>query len=91
MKKIKALDAEYEITKNYKDVFNQEEFLNLVTDYFSDYDYIVGDYSYSKLRLKGFCDSKNKKCNTINDIKRLDSYIKDYCAYDCGYFVLKKG
>ena len=90
MKKIMALEKEYELIKNYKNSFNKEEFLALVTDYFLDYDYIVGDYSYSKLRLKGFCNKDNQKFNKINDFNNLDNYIKDNCAYDCGYFVLKR-
>lgn len=90
MKKINIFEFEYELTKNYKDAFDKDEFMELVTDYFKDYDYIVGDYSYGKLRLKGFCDLKSKKCNGINNIKKLDAYIKDHCAYDCSYFVLKK-
>ena len=57
---------------------------------FDDFDYVLGDYAYSKLRLKGFYDSENKKASKINDISGLDDYIKDYCAYDCGYFLLKK-
>lgn len=91
MKKIKVLDIDYELITNYKNCFDKETFLELVTDYFLEYDYIVGDYSYSKLRLKGFCDEKNSKCNEINNYKNLDKYIKNNCAYGCGYFVLKKG
>ena len=91
MKKFNALNNEYELVKNYKEVFNKDEFLNLVTDYFSEFDYILGDYSYGKLRLKGFCDKGNNRFNEINDIKILDNYIKEKCAYDCGYFLLKKG
>lgn len=90
MRKLKALENEYELIENHKSCFNKEEFLNLVTDYFVSYDYIVGDYSYGKLRLKGFCNNKNKKFNKINDFEKLDDYIKDSCAYGCGYFVLKK-
>ena len=26
----------------------------------------------------------------LNDIKDLDDYIKNYCAYGCHYFLLKK-
>lgn len=91
MKKIKVLGIDYELITNYKNCFDKETFLELVTDYFLEYDYIVGDYSYSKLRLKGFCDQKNSKCNEINNYKNLDKYIKNNCAYGCGYFVLKKG
>ena len=90
MKKITINIKEYEIIKNYKDAFNEEELMNKCTDYFYDYDYIVGDIAYSKLRLKGFYDEKNKKVNKINNFKNLDNYLKKYCAVDCKYFVLKK-
>ncbi len=90
MKNIKINNANYEVVKDYKDSFNSEELLEKFTDYFEDYDYVLGDYAYSKLRLKGFYDSNNKKVTKINDIKNLDNYIKDYCAYDCGYFLIKK-
>jgi len=59
-------------------------------DYFDNYDYIVGDWSYGKLRLKGFCDKKNKIFKEINDINNLDLYLKNLCSYDCKYFVIKK-
>jgi len=50
-------DKNYELIKNEKDAWNKEEFENLFTDYFYEFDYIVGDIAYSKLRLKGFYDS----------------------------------
>lgn len=87
---IEIENNKYEVDKNYKDCFNKEEFLDKVTDYFYEFDYIFGDYAYDKLRLKGFYDSSNKKAKNINDIKYIDSYIKDYCAYGTRYFLLKK-
>lgn len=90
MKKVKLNNIEYEVIKDYKDSFNSEELLEKFTDYFEPYDYVLGDYAYSKLRLKGFYDSNNKNATKINDIKFLDEYIKNYCAYDCGYFLIKK-
>ena len=83
-------DNEYKLIENYKDGFNQDEFKEKYTDYFDDYDYIIGDYSYGKLRLKGFCNKLNKICNKINDIKFKDDYIKNMCSYECKYFVLEK-
>lgn len=88
--KFKVEDREYELIVNYKDGFDKEEFENRYTDYFYDYDYIVGDIAYGKLRLKGFYDEKNKKVNKINNYKNLDNYLKNNCANDCKYFVLKK-
>ena len=46
MKKVTINNKEYEIITNYKDAFNEEEFMNKCTDYFYDYDYIVGDIAY---------------------------------------------
>lgn len=90
MKNIELNGIIYNLEKNYKDGFSLEEVTSLCTDYFADFDYIFGDYSYSKLRLKGFYESNNKKAKDINDIKGLDDYIKNYCSFDCKYFLLHK-
>lgn len=90
MKFIEVENNKYELIKNYKDGFNLDDFINHYTDFFSDYDYIVGDIAYSKLRLKGFYDENNKKVRNINNYKYFDKYLTDNCATDCKYFVLKK-
>ena len=90
MKTIELLDNKYELIKNDRDCFNLEEVKEKATDYFTDYDYIFGDYAYDKVRLKGYFDSTNKKTKKINDIKYLDEYIRDYCSYGARVFLLKK-
>lgn len=90
MDKINVLDNTYELIINYREAFEEEDFINKCTDYFLDYDYIVGDIAYSKLRLKGFYDEKNKKVNKINNYKNLKKYLENNCAVDCKYFVVKK-
>ncbi len=90
MKKVEINNIFYDVERDYKDAFDIDEVSSLCTDYFIDFDYIFGDYSYSKLRLKGFYESNNKRAKSINDIKGLDDYIKNYCAYDCKYFLLHK-
>ena len=87
---IKINGNNYELIEEYKDGFDLEALNEKYTEYFDDYDYIVGDWAYEKLRLKGFCERTNKKCNRINDIKFKDKYLKDMCSYECRYFVLKK-
>ncbi len=89
MKNITVLDTEYVLEREYKDGFVLDEFQELCTDYFLDFDYIFGDYSYGKLRLKGYRD-KGPKTTKINDIKELDNYIKNNCAFECKYFLLAK-
>lgn len=90
MNNIEVNNKKYELIKNYKEAFDKEEFLEKCTDYFYDYDYIVGDIAYGKLRLKGFYDEKSKKVKKINNYKNIDEYFKRYCANDCKHFILKK-
>lgn len=80
----------YKLTDNFNDCFKKEEFLDKFTEYFKDYDYIVGDIAYGKLRLKGFNEKNNKNFNKINDYSKIKEYIKDNCAYGCKYFIIKK-
>lgn len=80
----------YELLHNYKDAFDEEEVKEKFTEYFNDYDYILGDIAYNKLRLKGFYNENNPKVNKINNYKNIDNYLKENCAVDCRYFVLKK-
>lgn len=87
---IEVNNIKYEIIKNYKEAFDREEFISKCTDYFNDYDYVVGDIAYGKLRLKGFYDEKSKKVKKINNYKNLDNYLSNYCAKDCKYFIVKK-
>lgn len=89
-KKIKIDNIEYEIIKDYKNAYNEELFINKYTDYFNDYDYVVGDIAYDKLRLKGFYDDNNKKAKELNKYSNLDKYLKNNCAFDCKYFIAKR-
>ncbi len=90
MKTIKINNKKYEIINDDNDVIDIELLNEKITDYFDEFDYIVGDYAYNKLRLKGFNDKGNKHYKPINDIANLDKYISDYCAYGCKWFCIKK-
>lgn len=80
----------YQVLREKDGCLNIEELKSLYTDYFEGYDYILGDYSYDKLRLKGFCDKTNEKFNNINDIEKVEEYIENYCSYKANHFLLKK-
>ena len=90
MKKIVINEIEYEIIRNDSDCLCKEELSEKVTDYFDNFDYICGDFSYDKVRLKGFNESNNKHTRKINDIKYLDDYITNYCSLGAKIFLLKK-
>ena len=89
-KKIIANNQEYELIKNYREAFEEKEFLEKCTDYFICYDYIVGDIAYGKLRLKGFYAPDNKKVKPINNYNNIEEYLKNNCANDCRHFILKR-
>lgn len=91
-KKVIINNIEYKIIRNDEDCFDQDVVQERIkeTDYFDKYDYIMGDYAYEKVRLKGYYDSKNKNANKINDIKTMDDYIKNYCQTGARIFVLEK-
>ena len=89
MKKITLSDIEYELLEDHEG-FEKEVVEEAFTDYFTPYDYIIGDWSYGKLRLKGFCEKTNPIHKKNNSISRKEAYLKENCAYGCKYFVLKK-
>lgn len=90
MKTIEIANKKYEIIENNGNCLNKEEVEEKLTDYFDDYDYVFGDYSYGKMRLKGYYDSNHKKVKEINDIKGLEEYKKEYCSFGAKTFLLKK-
>lgn len=80
----------YILDKDNGEAFDYEIVKELFTDYFDPFDYVFGDTSYNKLRLKGFCNKTNKRYSKINDINTLENYIENYCAYNSKWFLLKK-
>lgn len=87
---IDVRNQKFEVTKDVKDALDREVLDQKMTDYYDTYDYIVGDWAYGKLRLKGFNDKTNKHYSKINDASQIETYIRDYCAYGCKYFILKR-
>ncbi len=90
MKKVVLENNEYELIEDNGECFIESEVKDKYTDYFNDFDYILGDYAYNKLRLKGFCEKGNPRFNKINDYGTKNKYLDELCAYKCRYFVLKK-
>ena len=89
-KKVTINNQVFELIENYKDGYTKDDVEKRYTEYFEPYDYILGDYSYGSLRLKGFCEKKNKIYKSYNDIKNYKEYVKKECSYECRYFLIKK-
>lgn len=90
MEYLKIKEQKFLIIKNYKEALENSNLEEKFTEYFESYDYIVGDWSYGKLRLKGFNEKTNPNFKKINDKENIKEYLKNYCAYECKYFILKK-
>lgn len=90
MKMVVLDNVKYNVIVDYKDGFDASEVENKYTDYFKDYDYIIGDWAYGKLRLKGFCKKENPLFKEINDYEKKDDYLRNNCAFNCKYFILEK-
>lgn len=87
---IEIKNKKYKVVKDEDKTIDINMLEEMMTDYFDCYDYIVGDWAYNKLRLKGFNKKNNKFYKEINDYNKVDSYIKNNCAYGCKYFILEK-
>ena len=90
MEKIILDNIKYKLHSNYKEGFDLDELKERYTDYFHNFDYVIGDWAYGKLRLKGFYKPDNKKVSKINNFKDYKEYLKKNCAYECSYFILEK-
>ena len=55
----------YELIKDEKGGYEEEIVKERLTDYFDEFDYVVGDWAYGKLRLKGFNDKGHKNFKKI--------------------------
>ncbi|QWU15369.1 Uncharacterized protein YutD [Paenibacillus sophorae] len=80
----------YELMVNHKEGWNPESFRGRYSEVLDRYDYIVGDWGYSQLRLKGFYRDNHPKVNRDTAICGLVDYINEYCNFGCAYFVLRK-
>lgn len=90
MKNLIKVDQHYfELIENYRECFNEEQFIARYSDILDKYDYIVGDYGYDQLRLKGFYKDSNKKVEMSKRFSNIQDYIFEYCNFGCPYFVLR--
>lgn len=80
----------YEIIENVREGFKEDAFLARYSDILTKYDYIVGDWGYGQLRLKGFFEDKNQKATFDTRISTFEDYLYEYCNFGCAYFILRK-
>lgn len=87
---IKVNEHYFEIIEEYRECFDEETFANRYSDILDKYDYIVGDFGYEQLRLKGFYTDKNKKAELSKRFSTIQDYLLEYCNFGCPYFILRR-
>jgi uncharacterized protein YutD len=80
----------YEVIENHKDGWKEEEFKSRYSDILHKYDYILGDWGYNQLRLRGFFEDHHEKATFDTKISFLSEYLLEYCNFGCPYFVVKR-
>ncbi|MGM9891967.1 YutD family protein [Limosilactobacillus sp.] len=78
----------YELVKEYRNGFDGTELAKRFSSILSKYDYIVGDWGYGQLRLKGFYDKQNPLYNIEQGVDTIEDYLLEDCNFGCAYFII---
>ncbi|PTX59076.1 uncharacterized protein YutD [Melghirimyces profundicolus] len=90
MEKIEVKGKPYEVIINHKNGWNREAFDKRYSEILDKYDYIVGDWGYGQLRLKGFFSDQHPRATRETRITHVEEYIHEFCNFGCAYFVLRR-
>lgn len=80
----------YEVIQEHKNAWNPEAFRDRYSEVLERYDYIVGDWGYNQLRLKGFFRDNHPKSTKDTTSSGIMDYINEYCNFGCAYFIVEK-
>jgi uncharacterized protein YutD len=83
-------DRKYRLVHNHRDGFDAEKLGERFSDVLSRYDYVVGDWGYEQLRLKGFFNASHKKALPEQRIDTIEDYLYEYCNFGCAFFVIER-
>ena len=83
-------ERQYRLVMNYREGFDSEKLGERYSEVLSRYDYIVGDWGYEQLRLKGFFRVDNRRAHPEQRIDSLEDYLYEYCNFGCAYFVIER-
>ncbi len=83
-------NRQYKVVVDYREGFQVEKIGERFSEVLARYDYIVGDWGYEQLRLRGFFEVDNKKATPEQRIDTLEDYLYEYCNFGCAYFVIQR-
>ncbi|KMO53891.1 transcriptional regulator, partial [Lacticaseibacillus rhamnosus] len=68
----------YRIVENYRDACDLERLNERYNDILDKYDFIVGDWGYDQLRLRGFYKDDRRGASKDQLISTLEDYLYEY-------------
>jgi uncharacterized protein YutD len=80
----------YEVVVDHKNGWKPDAFKERFSDVLERYDYIVGDWGYNQLRMRGFFKDSHPKATKESTIATLQDYLNEYCNFGCAYFIIEK-
>lgn len=83
-------ERQYRLVRDHREGFDLEKLGERYSEVLARYDYIVGDWGYEQLRLKGFFRADNRRAHPEQRIDALEDYLYEYCNFGCAYFVIER-
>lgn len=87
---IQIANRTYEVVVDHKNGWKPEAFRERYSEVLERYDFIVGDWGYNQLRLRGFFKDNHPKATKDSSIATLQDYLNEYCNFGCAYFIIEK-
>lgn len=78
----------YEIVFDKNNAFDLDSFTDRFSMILSKYNYIVGDWGYGQLRLRGFYGKDNPLFKPDQGVDTIQDYLYEECNFGCNYFIL---
>lgn len=79
----------YLLVDNYRDAFDPDKLADRFSSILGKFDYIVGDWGYDQLRLRGFYAEDNPLYQESRSVDTIQEYINEECNFGCAYFVIQ--
>ncbi|HLS22408.1 MAG TPA: YutD family protein [Pseudogracilibacillus sp.] len=80
----------YKLIENFRDAYQEEHVVKRYAEILGKYDFIVGDWGYDQLRMKGFYHPHHQRATFETRIDHVEDYLYEYCNFGCPYFILQK-
>ncbi|MDR6226231.1 YutD family protein [Desmospora profundinema] len=90
MERLEIQGVTYELVKNHKNGWNPDAFQKRYSEVLDKYEFIVGDWGYGQLRLKGFFTDRHPRATRETKISHFEEYLHEFCNFGCAYFVLRR-